>query len=83
MPLSELASPLRVTGIRQVQRYLLKEEIKKVFYARDADAKRIQPILELALKQGLDIEEASSMVILGRACAISRPASIAALRHKV
>ena len=83
MALSELASTNRVTGIRQVQRYLLKRKIKKVFYARDAEPKRIQPILELALEQGIDIEEAPSMVILGRACAISRPASVAALRLQV
>ncbi|HPI98505.1 MAG TPA: ribosomal L7Ae/L30e/S12e/Gadd45 family protein [Synergistales bacterium] len=80
MSLSELASSFRVTGFRQVYRELRAERVRKVFFAVDADAKRIEPILELAREQGIEIEEAPTMIMLGRACAISRPASVAALR---
>jgi len=80
MSLSELASPLRITGFRQVYRELQTGQVRKVFFAKDADPKRISPVLELAQEQGIDIEEAPSMIMLGRACAISRSASVAALR---
>ncbi|MBN1332743.1 MAG: ribosomal L7Ae/L30e/S12e/Gadd45 family protein [Synergistales bacterium] len=80
MSLSELASPLRITGFRQVYRKLQAGHVRKVFFAKDADPKKIHPVIQLAEEQGIDIEEAPTMIMLGRACAISRPASVAALR---
>jgi ribosomal protein L7Ae-like RNA K-turn-binding protein len=51
----------------------------KVFAAMDADGKRLEPLLELAKRVEVQIEMAPTREVLGRACAISRGASIAGI----
>lgn len=79
MPLSELAVPNRVVGERQVRKALKEERLLKVFAAMDADTGRIEPLLELANHANVQVEMAPTKEILGRACAITRGASIAGI----
>lgn len=83
MPLSELAVPQRIVGERQVRRALKEGKVVKLFVAEDANRTRIKPILEMAAKAGIDVEQVVTMQMLGRACAISRGASIAGIAKKI
>jgi large subunit ribosomal protein L7A len=82
MPLSELASEDRVVGIRSVVRRLEKGELRKVFLSRDAEAELVLAVEEEALRRGVDVEWVEESLLLGRACAISRPAAAAGLRKR-
>ncbi len=82
MPLSELASPERVAGKKQVSRLLAKGKLAKIFIAEDADIKGLEHIITEAEQQNVSIEYVGSKLFLGRACAISRSASVAGLRLK-
>ncbi len=79
MPLNELAVPNRVVGEREVRRALGNNSLKKLFFALDSDAKRIESLLAEARKTGVEIEEVDSKLKLGRACAIDRSAAVAGL----
>ncbi|NLA90806.1 MAG: 50S ribosomal protein L7ae [Synergistaceae bacterium] len=79
MPLNELAVPERITGVRQIRRKLEAQALKKLFIARDADNALVAPIEAEARRQGIPVEWADDMIRLGRACAISRGASVAGI----
>ncbi|MDI9371183.1 MAG: 50S ribosomal protein L7ae [Synergistaceae bacterium] len=79
MPLNELAVPNRLTGERQVRRALRAGRLVKLFIAEDADASVIRGLEEEALNANIPVERVESMVMLGRACAISRGASAAGI----
>ncbi len=80
MPLNELASEDRIAGRREVRRALSGGLLKKLFFALDADDKKLRALIEDAVRAGVETESAESCVKLGRACAIDRPASVAGLR---
>jgi len=82
VPLHELAVPYRVVGAKAVKKALEKRSVRKVFIAKDADPSISDALLEQAVNAGVEIEWAESKVILGRACAIDRPASAAAIRNE-
>lgn len=79
MPLSELATNLRIVGEREVRRTLQARRLKKLFVAQDADLGRIKDILKDAEDQGISVEWVEEKIRLGRACAISRGASVAGI----
>jgi large subunit ribosomal protein L7A len=79
LPLNELAVPERVTGVRQIRRKLEAGELEKLFIASDADEALVAPIEAEARRQGVPVERAEDMTRLGRACAISRGASVAGI----
>lgn len=83
MPLSELAVPNRVVGERQVRKALINGNIIKLFIAEDAVRFKVEPLIEIAVESKIEIEYAQSMQILGRACAISRGASVAGLAKNI
>ncbi|WP_303881386.1 ribosomal L7Ae/L30e/S12e/Gadd45 family protein [Acetomicrobium mobile] len=79
MSLHELVESDRVVGAKSVLRKLLRSEIKKVFVARDAERKVIEPILREAEIRKIPVEWVDNSTILGRACVIERPAAVAGL----
>ena len=83
MPLDELASPARVAGENKVSRLLARGELRKIFVAKDAKTKKLEAIVYMAGKDGIPVEFVESKLLLGRACAISRPASVAGLKFAV
>jgi large subunit ribosomal protein L7A len=74
-----LAVPERVVGEREVRRAMEKGALRKLFVAMDSDEKIVKPVREAASRLGMDVEEVDSMLKLGRACAIDRPAALAGL----
>lgn len=82
MAIRELAEGKRFIGLSQVRRELLKGNVEKLFIAEDADEQLLFEVKSLASSKGIEIEKARTMIELGRACAISRGAAIAALQRK-
>ncbi|MDD4160271.1 MAG: RNA methyltransferase substrate-binding domain-containing protein [Synergistaceae bacterium] len=82
MPLNELASTRRTAGLNSVMRKLRANEISKVFISKETDAHLAAEILEEASKQGVPVEWAETSLQLGRACAVTRRTSAAALLKK-
>lgn len=80
MPLTELAVPGRIAGERQVMRELQKGNLQKLFIAEDADPAMVGPLEAEARLKGIPVERVGDMVRLGRACAISRGASVAGIK---
>ncbi|GAB6280104.1 MAG: ribosomal L7Ae/L30e/S12e/Gadd45 family protein [Thermovirga sp.] len=79
MPLDELAVANRVVGIRAVRKALNAGRLKKLFIADDARRALVAGLEEDAQKAGVPVERAQSMIMLGRACAISRGAAAAGI----
>ncbi|MDO9508130.1 MAG: ribosomal L7Ae/L30e/S12e/Gadd45 family protein [Thermovirgaceae bacterium] len=79
MPLNELAVANRVVGIRSVKKALLAGTLKKLFLAGDARRSLISGLEEGAKKAEIPVESVESMILLGRACAISRGAAAAGI----
>ncbi|MBO8154181.1 ribosomal L7Ae/L30e/S12e/Gadd45 family protein [Thermovirga sp.] len=79
MPLHELAVPYRVVGTKAVRKALSRGSLKKVFIAKDAEPSIVDGLWEQAASLGVEVEWADSKVVLGRACAIDRPASAAGI----
>jgi len=79
VPLQELIEGDRVVGAKSVLRKILRSEVKKVFIARDADSKVVEPVLMEAEAKKIPVEWVDSSKVLGRACVIERPAAVAGL----
>ena len=62
MSLHELAIPSRVTGERQVRRYLQRNELVKLFIADDADCRVVSEIRAEAEGKGIPVENVASMI---------------------
>ncbi|MGI5901625.1 MAG: ribosomal L7Ae/L30e/S12e/Gadd45 family protein [Desulfitobacteriia bacterium] len=68
-----------VVGLKQTLRALENDEVQRIYFAKDADALLIKPVLELANSKQVEIYEVQSMSELGRACGIKVGASVAAI----
>lgn len=79
MPLDELCVMPRVAGFRAVERALLRGRARKVFVASDADKAMREKIARLAESLGIVVESVPDMHMLGRACALCRKTSVAAI----
>ncbi|HEY8418665.1 MAG TPA: ribosomal L7Ae/L30e/S12e/Gadd45 family protein [Limnochordales bacterium] len=77
--LAQLKTGLKTVGARQTLRALQRRVARAVFVARDADPAVVQPIVELARSQAVQLIYVESMQALGRACGIEVGASTAAL----
>ena len=77
--LSELTSPNKVVGAKQVKRALNDGRAKKVFLAGDADPRVTQPLAQQAVNQRVAVELVPTMKELGAACGISVGSAVAAL----
>lgn len=79
MPLDELYVKCRVAGYRAVERALIHGKVRKVFIASDADEAMRREMERLAENKGVVVEWAPDMRVLGRACALCRKTSVAAV----
>ncbi len=68
-----------VVGLKQTNRALEKGEVICVYWAKDADAKLLKPILEVCRSRQIEIKEVPSMLDLGKACGIEIGAAVAAV----
>ncbi len=70
-----------VVGTREVLRLISKGKAKRVYVAKDADSKVVNPVIEECMRMGIEIEWVSSKKELGRMFGISRPAAAAAIKN--
>lgn len=82
MPLNELASTRRIAGINSVLRKLKAGETEKIFLSKEADRYLLAEIISEAERRGVPVEWAETSLQLGRACAVTRKTSAAALLKK-
>ena len=77
--LSELSSPNKVVGAKQVKRALNDGRAKKIFLAGNADPRVTQPLAQQAVNQRVAVELVPTMKELGEACGIAVGSAVAAL----
>lgn len=67
----------KVVGIKQTAKALKNNLGSKLYVAKDADVKLLEPILKLAAERSLEIEEVDTMKELGVLCGIDVSAATA------
>lgn len=67
----------KVVGIKQTAKALKNNLGSKLYVAKDADIKLLEPILKLAADRSLEIEEVDTMKELGVLCGIDVSAATA------
>ena len=77
--LEELKQAQKVVGSKQARRALRDGRAKKIYIARDADPRILQPLVQEAVRAGVRVEQAETMTLLGEACGIAVGAAIAAV----
>lgn len=77
--LEELRQAQKVVGSKQARRALRDGRAKKIYIARDADPRILQPLVQEAVRAGVRVAQADSMKLLGEACGIAVGAAIAAV----
>ena len=77
--LEELKQGSKVVGAKQTRRALKDGRAKKLFLAKDADPRLLQPLVQEAVRAGVRIEQADTMKQLGEACGIAVGAAVAVL----
>jgi large subunit ribosomal protein L7A len=82
VPLNELAVANRLIGVRTVRKALADGRLKKLFLAEDARRSLICDLEAEAREAGVQVEWVEAMVLLGRACAISRGAAAAGIEGR-
>ena len=69
--LEELKQAQKVVGSKQARRALRDGRAKKIYIARDADPRILQPLVQEAVRAGVRVEQAENMKLLGEACGIA------------
>ncbi|NLL49981.1 MAG: 50S ribosomal protein L7 [Eubacteriaceae bacterium] len=71
-----------VVGLKQTLSQMKQKNVTAVFLALDADEEIKNKIRAHCENTNIEIRDAKSMRLLGKACAISRPAACAAILKK-
>jgi len=71
-----------VVGLKQTLSQIKQKNVIAVFIAQDADEEIKNKIKGHCENTDIEIKDAKSMRLLGKACAISRPAACAAILKK-
>ncbi len=77
--LEELRQGPAVVGLKQLRKALRDGAARKVFLARDADARLVEPVEAQCAAQGVECVWTASMAELGAACGIEVGAAAAAI----
>ncbi len=75
----ELSNSKLVIGKKQTLRFLLKDEVSKVFISKDADIHVTKEIIDICNEKNIEIVYFDNMKDLGKACNISVNAAAAAV----
>ena len=76
--LEELKAGSRVVGAKQTRRALKDGRAKRVYMAKDADPRLLQPLVQEAVRQRVPLIQVDTMRQLGEACGIAVGAAIVA-----
>ena len=77
--LTDLNTPNKVVGVKQLKKALRDGSAKKVFVAQDADPKLTDPICGSCQSAGVPVEPVPTMAELGKACGIAVGSAAAAI----
>ena len=80
--MSKINTKMLVVGINQTLSQIKNGNVSAVFIAQDADENIVKKIVSECENSDIEIRYATSMKLLGKACAISRPAACAAILKK-
>ncbi len=70
----------KVVGTKQTIKALENDEVLKVYIARDADEKIVQPVIYLCEANNIELLYVESMQQLGKICGIKVKAAVAAIK---
>lgn len=68
--LDELKQHKKVVGLKQTIKAVEADRVQMVYIARDADEHLISKVRDLCCKKGIQVYEAESMKVLGKASGI-------------
>ncbi|WP_371376784.1 ribosomal L7Ae/L30e/S12e/Gadd45 family protein [Sporomusa aerivorans] len=77
--LADLKTAKKAIGTKQAVRAVEKGLAAKVYLAADADRRVTAPLIQLCSQKGIQVDEASTMSELGKACGIEVGAAAVAL----
>lgn len=77
--LEELKQGSKLVGAKQTRRALKDGRARKLFMAKDADPRLLQPLVQEAVRTGVRVEQVDTMKQLGEACGIAVGAAVAVL----
>ena len=69
----------RAVGVKQTEKSVAKNNVAKVYVAKDADERVTDNLLELCREKGVEVIEVENMNELGKACGIHVKAAAAAV----
>ena len=69
--LEELKQGSKLVGAKQTRRALKDGRAKKLYMAKDADPRLLQPLVQEAVRTGVRVEQVDTMRELGEACGIA------------
>ena len=78
LPFYPMKAGSRVVGAKQTRRALKDGRAKRVYMAKDADPRLLQPLVQEAVRQRVPLIQVDTMRQLGEACGISVGAAIVA-----
>ncbi len=68
-----------VVGLKQTIKAIRNDKADKVYVARDAETRLIEPVIRLCIEKGVEVIFVDSMALLGKAVGIRRSASTATI----
>lgn len=77
--LSQLVALAKVAGVKQSKKAIKDGLVDKVFIAQDADVHVTKPIIELCVRDNIEVVEVPTMSELGNACGIDVGAAVVAV----
>lgn len=69
----------KTVGAKQTLKAIERGYAKIVFIAKNADRHVVEPILQMSIEKGIQVNQADSMQALGRACGIEVGCAAAAV----
>ncbi len=82
MQADQFADCRKTVGLRETLKALEKDQLERVYVARDAERRVVQDVLNLCQQKGLPVEEVDSMMELGKACSIQVGTATAGIYRK-
>ncbi|MDD4169154.1 MAG: ribosomal L7Ae/L30e/S12e/Gadd45 family protein [Desulfotomaculaceae bacterium] len=74
-----LSARKKTVGAKQTLKAIERGYVKMVFIAKNADRHVVEPILQMCVEKGVQVNQVDSMQALGRACCIEVGCAAAAV----
>ncbi len=77
--LEQLKHQMKTVGLKQSLRLVETNGAERVYIAQDADDRVVGKLREMCVNRGVEVVNAESMKVLGRACGIDVGAAVVAV----